>query len=174
MEISIDGLNKVAQADDTPVEWRIFKLNDKEKCRFKIRGIKHKPYRIAQERITESLRMDCGNITHIDSMEQTTFGKHLTAIAYHLVEDWEGIVDKKTQIDVPFTHKNLADLLIYSGELGVALQAWIIEQSTNIQMAFDSEVDRKVGKLWSFTDSMQNNSDQKNSGESENDLENHQ
>lgn len=172
LEVSALEERRKAQEDIEPSEWRTFKISPEQKSRFKIKGINSKAYRIAQERITEHVRLTCGNITHVDDLEETALFKHMTAIAYHLVTDWEGIYDKKSGMEVPFTHDNLATVLKYSGDLGVVLHGWILEQATDIQVTLNRELDRKLGKPWSFTDSMQKDSEANKSSESEPDLVN--
>ena len=70
-----------------PREWRTFQLTPSQKCRFLVKGINSKGYRIAQERLTEHLRLSCGNLTNVDDYEETTLAKHMTIIAHHLVDD---------------------------------------------------------------------------------------
>lgn len=155
-----------------PSEWRTFKMDGSQKARFRIKGINASAYRIAQERITESLRLNCGNLTHIEDLEETAMFKHMTAIAYHLVTDWEGIFDKKSGMEVAFTHDNLSTVLKYSGDLGVLLHGWLLEQAVDIQRVYSRELETKVGKPWSFSDSMQKDSEESNTKKSENDSEN--
>lgn len=172
LEVSaLEERRKAVEATE-PSEWRTFKLTPDQKSRFRIKGINSKGYRIAQERITEHTRLTCGNITHVDDLEETSLFKHMTAIAYHLVTDWEGIYDKKSGMEVPFTHDNLATVLKYSGDLGVVLHGWILEQATDIQIVTNRELETKVGKPWSFSDSMQKDSEASKPEESEQDLEN--
>ena len=172
LEVSaLEERRKEVEATE-PSEWRTFKISAEQKCRLKIKGINSKGYRIAQERITEHLRLTCGNISHVDELEETSLFKHMTAIAYHLVTDWEGIYDKKSGMEVPFTHDNLATVLKYSGDLGVVLHGWILEQATDIQIVTNRELETKVGKPWSFSDIITKSSEEKNSNESENDSEN--
>lgn len=172
LEVSALEEHRKAVEATEPSEWRTFKLTPDQKSRFRIKGINSKGYRIAQERITEHTRLTCGNITYVDDLEETSLFKHMTAIAYHLVTDWEGIYDKKSGMEVPFTHDNLATTLKYSGDLGVVLHGWILEQATDIQIVTNRELETKLGKPWSFSDSMQKNSEANKPEESEQDLEN--
>ena len=170
MIIDTDVLDQVKQTTDCR-DWRTFKLSPTEKARFLVKGINTKAYRIAQERLTENLRVTCGNLTTVNDYEETTLAKHMTIVAYHLVEDWEGIYNKASNMEVPFTHDSLATILKYSGDLGIVMQGWILEQAQDIQRIHDEEQAKLVGKPWSFSDSISKASDQKNFSESENDSE---
>lgn len=172
LEVSALEERRKAVDDIEPSEWRTFKLSSEQKCRLKIKGINSKGYRIAQERITEHLRISCGNVTHIDDLEETSLFRHMTAIAYHLVTDWEGIYDKKSGMEVPFTHDNIATILKYSGDLGIVMHGWILEQAGDIQIVANRELETKVGKPWSFSDSMLSDSEASKPKESEQDSEN--
>lgn len=171
MLLELSALEERKQLTDKtePSEWRTFKLDGGMKARFRVKGINSRGYRIAQERITEHLRLTCGNVSHVDDMEQTSLFRHMTAVAYHLVTDWEGIHDKKSGMEVPFTHENLATVLKYSGDLGILLHGWILEQAGDIQLTYDREIESKVGKPWSFSDSIQKDSEVKNQEKSESD-----
>ena len=154
-----------------PREWRTFQLTPSQKCRFLVKGINSKGYRIAQERLTEHLRLTCGNLTNVDDYEETTLAKHMTIIAHHLVDDWEGIYDKETGTERQFTHNSLATILKYSGDLGIIMQGWILEQASDIQMIADKELEVAVGKPWSFSDIITKSSEEKKTKEKENDSE---
>lgn len=166
MFIDEEALSKTEQASE-PREWRTFQLNPEQKARFLIKGINNKAYRIAQERITEHLRLTCGNLTTVENYEETSLAKHMTAISYHLVDDWEGIYSKGSNIEKAFTHDSMATVMKYSGDLGIILHGWILEQASDIQRIFDKKMGELVGKPWSFTDIIQNSSEEKNSNESE-------
>lgn len=172
MLIDLDILSKAENEQKEPREWRTFQISPTQKARFLVKGLNSKAYRIAQERVTESLRLQCGNLTQVDNYEDTSLAKHMTIIAYHLVDDWEGIFSKETNMEIAFTHANLATVLNFSGDLGIVLHGWILEQATDIQLTFNREIEKAVGKPWSFSDSITKNSDPKNSEKPELDSEN--
>lgn len=172
MLIDLNALEKRSQENKEPSEWRNFKLSNQQKCRVKIKGIRSTGYRVAQERITERLRLTCHDLRYVQDFEETAMFQHMTAVAYHLLEDWEGLYSKETGSDIPFTPENAATLLKYSGDLGILLNGFILEEAAAIQAAYDKEIDQTVGKPWSISDSMQKASEGKKCNESENASEN--
>ena len=173
MLIDTDSLQKLKRKDreDECKEWRTFKLSAEQKARFLIKGINSRAYRIAQERITEQLRLTCHEVKNVNQFEESSLARHMEAIAYHLVVDWEGIYSKETGADVTFTPDNMATILKYSGDLGILLHGWILEQSSAIQGAYDEQLQVEVGKPWSFSSTITETLDPKNFNESEKDTE---
>lgn len=151
MQIDLDSIaTRSASKQKVRTQWRTFTL-DGNKVRLLVKNIGCDSYRIAQERLIEQLRANMHNLTSIDEIEETQFAKQMRIVAYHLVEGWEGIVDKATQQDVPFSYQSLGDILVYGGEVGIRMHAWILIQATAIQQDLDKELDSAVGKPYTFT-----------------------
>lgn len=160
LELNIDAIQNMANKRQTKTEWRDFTWEG-VKARFKLVNIGNDQYRIAQDRLVEQLRSNMFQLTQISEIDQTQFAKQNKITAYHLVTDWEGIYDKTTQQSVPFTHANLEAILTYSGDLGIVLNAWILQQCTDIQNILIREIELAVGKPFSFTDTIEKDSEQK-------------
>ena len=165
-DLNFDALQNAANKRETKTEWRDFTFQG-FKCRLKVRNIGNDQYRIAQDRLVEQLRSNMYQLTQVSEIDETQFAKQNKIVAYHLISDWDGIVDRKTQQSVPFTHENLYTVLVYSGDLGVILHAWILEQATNLQNILTKEIEQSVGKPFSFTVTTEKASEEKTSTESE-------
>lgn len=168
MELNLDAYGKLTNNKPLKSEFRTFKFEG-DKVQLQVINIGNDAYRIAQERLVEQLRANMYNLTQVSSIDETQFAKQMRIVAYHLVEDWKGFVDKKTGQDIPFTHENLATVLIYSGDLGVMLHAWILENATDLQNILNREIDAAVGKPYSFIDSIEKVSENQDTLKQEND-----
>jgi len=169
MNLDLDAYDKLsARKTVKKTDWRTFS-HEGNKIRLLISNIGNDAYRIAQERLIEQLRSNMFNLTEISTIEETQLAKQLRIVAYHLVEDWEGLVDKKTQLEIPFTHENLATVLIYSGDLGIRMHAFILENATDLQNILSREISLAVGKPYSFIDSIEKGSETQNTTKSDND-----
>lgn len=168
MELNLDAYAKLTTNKPLKSEFRTFTFQG-DKVQLKVINIGNDAYRIAQERLVEQLRSNMYNLTQVSSIDETQFAKQMRIVAYHLIEDWKGFVDKKTGQDIPFTHENLATVLIYSGDLGIMLHAWILENATDLQNILNREIDAAVGKPYSFIDSIEKDSGNQDTPKHEND-----
>lgn len=171
MKLDLDAMDKLSSKKMVKSEWRTFKLEG-SKVRLKIYNINRDQYRIAQERLIEQLRCTMHSLTDVSDIEETQFAKMMKAVAYHLVEDFEGFYDRVSGEEIPFTHSNMATILTYSGDLGVALHAWILTQAQDIQNILVKEVESQVGKPFSIIDTIEKDSAEKKQEPSEENSEN--
>ena len=157
MELNLASLEQRVDLKKVKSDWRTFEFHG-QKVRLKIKNINNDAYRIAQDRLVEQLRATMHNLTVIESIDETQFAKQMKIVAYHLVSDWDGMFDKKSGLEIEFTHENMYVVMTYGGDIGISLHSWILIQATDIQNILDRELDRSVGKPFSFTDSLEKTS----------------
>ena len=143
-------LNKPKQVS----KWVKFEFGeDKHVSEFKIRGVKHKPYLIAHERIQNNFNVSGLKIENIDPGE-FTFQEMLFKIASeYLIEDWKDVdvkVDGEIK-SVAFDKDIAFDMMRFGGTDGVILWDFIVSNARKIQDEADAYKIEVLGKLNSST-----------------------
>lgn len=119
----------------TASDWKEYKDDQGNVvARFKIRGIEHDAYQIAQQRISHQLSLNCLNIHNINESEKTLQVLNMEACACHLIEDWEGISFKidGELIEVGYSSVNAIKLLKL-GKIGAEIYLFILNEAQKIE-----------------------------------------
>lgn len=126
---------------------------DKHVSEFKIRGIKHKPYLIAHERIQNTVNVKGLNLEVSEDEEYTQQEMIFKIVADNLIEDWKDVdieVDGKIK-SVAFDKQIAFDMMRFGGYDGMMLWDFIVQNACKIQDDADNYKADVLGKSESST-----------------------
>jgi hypothetical protein len=139
---------KVAITQNKEVSgWREF-----QGAEFKIRGIAHKAFQVAEERARNQVVSKGYDVYSADNEDKLYHELLIQAAAAHLIEDWHGVefIENGKTIEPPYTPEN-AFKLLNLGDIGLAIYSFIKKESEKLQKEADGFRDEVVGKSQSST-----------------------
>lgn len=139
---------KVAITQNKEVSaWREF-----QGAEFKIRGIAHKAFQVAEERARNQVVSKGYDVYSADNEDKLYHELLIQAAAAHLIEDWKGVefIENGKTIEPPYTPEN-AFKLLNLGDIGLAIYSFVKTESEKLQKEADGFRDEVVGKSLSST-----------------------
>ncbi|MCE6007571.1 hypothetical protein [Acinetobacter soli] len=133
--------------------WREYKDEEGNVlAEFKIRGIGHKSYQVALERVSNQITSKGFDVALASKEDKLYHELLLEAAACHLIEDWKGVVfveansdDELIKTEPPYNAEN-ATKLLNLGDLGISIWSFIRKESEKIQKEANQYRDDVVGK----------------------------
>lgn len=134
-------------------QWIDFESDD-IKAKVKIRGIKYKPFVIANERIQNNFNVKGLNIEEIDGKELTFQDMLFKITAEYLIEDWQNLaIEQDGEVkDVPYDKDTAFKIMSQGGEDGIIFWDFVTTNAKNIQAEADKKKEEVLGKSENSTD----------------------
>ncbi|MCK4087564.1 hypothetical protein HCY58_10945 [Acinetobacter radioresistens] len=139
---------KVAITQNKEVSaWREF-----QGAEFKIRGIAHKAFQVAEERARNQVVSKGYDVSLAGNDDKLFHELLLEAVASHLIEDWKGVefIENEESVEPPYTPEN-AYKLLKNTDIGLKLWLFIKTEAEKLQKEADGFRDEVVGKSPSST-----------------------
>ncbi len=134
---------KVAITQNKEVSaWREF-----QGAEFKIRGIAHKAFQVAEERARNQVVSKGYDVSLAGNDDKLFHELLLEAVASHLIEDWKGVefIENGEAVEPPYSPEN-AYKLLKNTNIGLDLWAFVRKESEKLQKEADGFRDEVVGK----------------------------
>lgn len=124
------------------------------KAKIKVRGIKHKPYVIANERIQSNFNVSGLRLKNIAENELSMQDMIFQVVGEYLIEDWQNIAIEKDGIvkDIPYSKDAAFELMSFGGDAGLSLWDFVIQSARKIQEDADNYKEEVMGKSEVSTD----------------------
>lgn len=140
------AINKPKQVS----EW----VEYKDGSSFLIRGIKHKPYIVANERIQNTFNMTGLKVEGVEDGEMSLQDLLFKVAAEYLIEDWKGVaVEQDGEVkDVDYDKDVAFQLMAFGGVEGAELWDFVTQNARKIQEKADQYKVEVMGKSLNSTD----------------------
>ncbi len=114
---------------------------------FKIRGIAHKAFQVAEERARNQVVSKGYDVSLAGNDDKLFHELLLEAVASHLIEDWKGVefIENEESVEPPYTPEN-AYKLLKNTDIGLKLWLFIKTEAEKLQKEADGFRDEVVGK----------------------------
>lgn len=130
-------------------EWKEYKNEETGEvlARFKVRGIAYKPYQIALELAREEIQQAGNTVATVRDNDKFKHEYMFEATAYHLIEDWEGVVFDQDGKEVEQKYSGeVAHKLFNEGDIGLLIWGFVHNSAIEIQEAANQAKDKVLGK----------------------------
>lgn len=123
-------------------------------AKIKVRGIKHKPYVIANERIQSNFNVSGLRLKDIGENELSMQDMIFQVVGEYLIEDWQNIAIEKDGVikEIPYSKDAAFELMSFGGDTGLALWDFVIQSARKIQADADNYKEEVLGKSEASTD----------------------
>lgn len=136
-------------------QWVNYDFDGESKTsKFKIRGVKYKPYLIAQERIQTLFGVHGIKIDNIGDSDFSSQEMVFKIVAEYLIEDWQDVeVEIGGEVKaVPYDKDIALDMMRYGGIDGLQLWDFVMKSAHKIQTDADNYKEEVLGKSEVSTD----------------------
>ncbi|MEQ1137577.1 hypothetical protein [Acinetobacter seifertii] len=148
------ALKVTIQTSKTVSKWREYTDSEGNVlAEFKIRGSGYKPYQVALERANNQINSKGFDVSKAGKDDKLYHELLLEAAAWHLIEDWKGIVFEEmkdggevVETEPEYSPEN-ATKLLNMGDIGIAIWLYVKQEAEDIQNEADSYREQIVGKL---------------------------